>query len=183
MQCLFFSVHVQICAWMWYKSIYCFECFMSYVNVILVQLTDVCLIFHSFTEMPTNNFVESSFWNFDALFQPQQHPARDAHDTFFISGMYCLNTMDAILNFSKCSMMSARHHSNSSITIYSILYNSIPGLIEISQLLTGLLLTIQWSYLVCYFSRSDIFIHMSFDITKASWYICFTLIWFDHGSF
>jgi len=38
-----------------------------------------------FTEMPTNNFVESSFWNFDALFQQQQHPARDAHDTFFIS--------------------------------------------------------------------------------------------------
>ena len=38
-----------------------------------------------FTEMATNNYVESSFWNFDALFQPQQHPARDAHDTFFIS--------------------------------------------------------------------------------------------------
>eukprot|EP01098_Paradermamoeba_levis_P002053 TRINITY_DN1240_c0_g2_i2.p1 TRINITY_DN1240_c0_g2~~TRINITY_DN1240_c0_g2_i2.p1 ORF type:complete len:258 (+),score=99.44 TRINITY_DN1240_c0_g2_i2:91-774(+) len=37
-----------------------------------------------FEEMPTNNYVESSFWNFDALFQPQQHPARDAHDTFFI---------------------------------------------------------------------------------------------------
>lgn len=38
-----------------------------------------------FSEMPTNNYVESSFWNFDALFQPQQHPARDTHDTFFIS--------------------------------------------------------------------------------------------------
>jgi len=38
-----------------------------------------------FSEMPTNNYVESSFWNFDALFQPQQHPARDAQDTFFIS--------------------------------------------------------------------------------------------------
>jgi len=38
-----------------------------------------------FEEMPTNNFVESSFWNFDVLFQPQSHPARDAHDTFFIS--------------------------------------------------------------------------------------------------
>ena len=25
-----------------------------------------------------------SFWNFDTLFQPQSHPARDAHDTFFI---------------------------------------------------------------------------------------------------
>jgi phenylalanyl-tRNA synthetase alpha chain len=38
-----------------------------------------------FEEMPTNKFVESSFWNFDALFQPQQHPARDAHDTFFVT--------------------------------------------------------------------------------------------------
>ena len=39
-----------------------------------------------FEEMPTNAYVESSFWNFDALFQPQQHPARDAHDTFFLTG-------------------------------------------------------------------------------------------------
>ncbi|KAM8825494.1 phenylalanine--tRNA ligase alpha subunit [Synchiropus picturatus] len=38
-----------------------------------------------FTEMPTNSFIESSFWNFDSLFQPQQHPARDQHDTFFLS--------------------------------------------------------------------------------------------------
>lgn len=38
-----------------------------------------------FEEMATNNYVESSFWNFDALFQPQQHPARDAHDTFFLT--------------------------------------------------------------------------------------------------
>jgi phenylalanyl-tRNA synthetase alpha subunit len=38
-----------------------------------------------FEEMPTNSYVENSFWNFDALFQPQQHPARDAHDTFFLT--------------------------------------------------------------------------------------------------
>lgn len=37
-----------------------------------------------FEEMPTSKWVESSFWNFDSLFQPQSHPARDAHDTFFI---------------------------------------------------------------------------------------------------
>ena len=37
-----------------------------------------------FEEMQTNKYVESSFWNFDALFQPQQHPARDEHDTFFV---------------------------------------------------------------------------------------------------
>ncbi|CAH0473717.1 unnamed protein product [Peronospora belbahrii] len=38
-----------------------------------------------FQEMPTNRYVESSFWNFDSLFQPQSHPARDAHDTFFLT--------------------------------------------------------------------------------------------------
>ena len=38
-----------------------------------------------FEEMPTNRYVETGFWNFDALFVPQQHPARDIQDTFFIS--------------------------------------------------------------------------------------------------
>lgn len=38
-----------------------------------------------FSEMPTSRYVESSFWNFDALFQPQNHPSRDVHDTFFLS--------------------------------------------------------------------------------------------------
>ncbi len=28
--------------------------------------------------------IESSFWNFDALFQPQDHPAREMQDTFYI---------------------------------------------------------------------------------------------------
>ena len=30
--------------------------------------------------------VETSFWNFDALFVPQDHPARDMQDTFFVAG-------------------------------------------------------------------------------------------------
>ena len=30
-------------------------------------------------------YVETGFWNFDALFIPQQHPARDQQDTFFVS--------------------------------------------------------------------------------------------------
>ncbi len=32
----------------------------------------------------TSPFVESGFWNFDALFQPQDHPARDMQDTFYV---------------------------------------------------------------------------------------------------
>jgi phenylalanyl-tRNA synthetase alpha chain len=32
----------------------------------------------------TGNFVESSFWDMDALFVPQQHPARDLQDTFYL---------------------------------------------------------------------------------------------------
>ncbi|EEH42762.2 phenylalanine-tRNA ligase, alpha subunit [Paracoccidioides brasiliensis Pb18] len=38
-----------------------------------------------FEEMPSNRFVETGFWNFDALYVPQQHPARDLQDTFYIS--------------------------------------------------------------------------------------------------
>ncbi|KAI0722916.1 phenylalanine-tRNA ligase [Earliella scabrosa] len=38
-----------------------------------------------FAEMPTSSFVESGFWCFDALFVPQQHPAREVQDTFYLS--------------------------------------------------------------------------------------------------
>jgi phenylalanyl-tRNA synthetase alpha chain len=30
--------------------------------------------------------VQSAFWNFDALFTPQDHPAREMQDTFYVSG-------------------------------------------------------------------------------------------------
>jgi phenylalanyl-tRNA synthetase alpha chain len=36
-----------------------------------------------FQEME-GDIIESSFWNFDALFQPQDHPARELADTFYI---------------------------------------------------------------------------------------------------
>lgn len=38
-----------------------------------------------FEEME-GNVVESAFWNFDALFQPQDHPAREMADTFYLEG-------------------------------------------------------------------------------------------------
>src|SRR2546428_13959790 len=37
-----------------------------------------------FTEIQ-GDFVLSAFWTFDALFQPQDHPARDQLDTFYLS--------------------------------------------------------------------------------------------------
>ncbi len=37
--------------------------------------------------------IESSFWVFDSLFVPQDHPARDAQDTFYVS-----NLADAVLD-------------------------------------------------------------------------------------
>lgn len=36
-----------------------------------------------FKEME-GNLIESTFWDFDALFQPQDHPARDMQDTFYL---------------------------------------------------------------------------------------------------
>ena len=41
------------------------------------------LLSMGFVEM-TGPLVELSFWNFDALFQAQNHPAREVHDTFMI---------------------------------------------------------------------------------------------------
>jgi phenylalanyl-tRNA synthetase alpha chain len=37
-----------------------------------------------FTEV-SSPYVESAFWDFDALFQPQDHPARDMQDTFYVA--------------------------------------------------------------------------------------------------
>lgn len=39
-----------------------------------------------FTEL-VGNSAQSGFWNFDALFIPQDHPAREMQDTFYLSGM------------------------------------------------------------------------------------------------
>ena len=30
---------------------------------------------------------QSSFWNFDALFTPQDHPARELQDTFYLDNI------------------------------------------------------------------------------------------------
>jgi len=40
-----------------------------------------------FEEME-GDIIQSSFWNFDALFQPQDHPARDLADTFYLKESY-----------------------------------------------------------------------------------------------
>jgi phenylalanyl-tRNA synthetase alpha chain len=42
-----------------------------------------------FTEI-YGDIVQSSFWNFDALFQPQDHPAREMQDTFYLDIMEAL---------------------------------------------------------------------------------------------
>ncbi len=38
-----------------------------------------------FVEM-TGNYVQSAFWDLDALFVPQDHPAREMQDTFYVEG-------------------------------------------------------------------------------------------------
>ena len=48
------------------------------------------------------NMTQSSFWNFDALFTPQDHPARELQDTFFLDGISTKKTgsTDQIRNVS-----------------------------------------------------------------------------------
>ncbi|MGE0482319.1 MAG: phenylalanine--tRNA ligase subunit alpha [Phycisphaerae bacterium] len=50
-----------------------------------------------FTEI-RSPYVESSFWDFDALFQPQDHPARDMQDTFYVAQpSHCRMPDDALV--------------------------------------------------------------------------------------
>jgi phenylalanyl-tRNA synthetase alpha chain len=50
-----------------------------------VLISDIRRIFleMGFTEI-RGPLVDSAFWNFDALFQPQDHPAREMQDTFYV---------------------------------------------------------------------------------------------------
>lgn len=49
----------------------------------VIQETRKAFLQMGFTEI-ASPFVESSFWDFDALFQPQDHPAREMQDTFYL---------------------------------------------------------------------------------------------------
>ncbi|MEM4335780.1 MAG: phenylalanine--tRNA ligase subunit alpha [Candidatus Anstonellales archaeon] len=54
---------------------------------ITIAIEKISRIFRDmgFVEMQ-GGYVETAFWNFDALFQPQDHPARDLADTFYLDG-------------------------------------------------------------------------------------------------
>jgi phenylalanyl-tRNA synthetase alpha chain len=50
----------------------------------IIQQTRRVFLEMGFHEI-ASTYVESSFWDFDALFQPQDHPARDMQDTFYVA--------------------------------------------------------------------------------------------------
>lgn len=50
----------------------------------IIQETRKVFLEMGFTEVVSPQ-VESAFWDFDALFQPQDHPARDMQDTFYMA--------------------------------------------------------------------------------------------------
>lgn len=58
------------------------------------------------------NMTQSSFWNFDALFTPQDHPARELQDTFYIDGIYAkkIATPEQIKKVSESHKKNWRHH-------------------------------------------------------------------------
>ncbi len=50
----------------------------------IIEETREAFLSMGFTEA-RSDFIESGFWDFDALFQPQDHPAREMQDTFYLS--------------------------------------------------------------------------------------------------
>ena len=64
-----------------------------------------------FTEI-LGNLSQSSFWNFDALFTPQDHPARELQDTFYLKGLNAkqLATPTQIKNVSNAHKKGWRYY-------------------------------------------------------------------------
>lgn len=50
----------------------------------IIQMVREAFLEMGFTEI-RGPIVQTAFWNFDALFQPQDHPAREMMDTFYLS--------------------------------------------------------------------------------------------------
>jgi phenylalanyl-tRNA synthetase alpha chain len=46
--------------------------------------------------------VQSSFWNFDALFQPQDHPAREMQDTFYLDSLADIPDFTRVKEMHEC---------------------------------------------------------------------------------
>ena len=55
---------------------------------------------------------QSSFWNFDSLFTPQDHPARELQDTFYLDGIKAkkIGTAQQIRNVSESHKKNWRYH-------------------------------------------------------------------------
>ena len=53
------------------------------ITLLIDKIRNVFLTM-GFTEI-TGDYVESAFWNMDVLFTAQDHPARELHDTFYLS--------------------------------------------------------------------------------------------------
>ncbi len=64
-----------------------------------------------FTEI-FGNITQPSFWNFDALFTPQDHPARELQDTFYLDGLSSkkIGTTEQIRNVSESHKKGWRYH-------------------------------------------------------------------------
>jgi len=58
------------------------------------------------------NMTQSSFWNFDALFTPQDHPARELQDTFYLDGISAkkIATSEQIRKVSDSHKKNWRYH-------------------------------------------------------------------------
>ncbi|MGA6989340.1 MAG: phenylalanine--tRNA ligase subunit alpha, partial [Nitrososphaeraceae archaeon] len=56
------------------------------------------------------DIIQTSFWNFDALFTLQDHPAREMHDTFYLSGF---RKVEEIASEEQISNVSKIHNKNS----------------------------------------------------------------------
>ena len=73
---------------------------------ILIEKVRDAFLTMGFTEI-RGQYVESAFWNMDALFTAQDHPARELHDTFYLDNP---SRIDLSEDKELCRLLVAEEH-------------------------------------------------------------------------
>ena len=86
-----------------------------YFKEFLEKVKDV-LVSLGFTEINTG-YVEMEFYNFDLLFQPQDHPAREIHDSFSVEGKGRIDNIQLLNNVKKMHETSWKYEWKQEIAL------------------------------------------------------------------
>ncbi|MCL5429898.1 MAG: phenylalanine--tRNA ligase subunit alpha [Candidatus Marsarchaeota archaeon] len=107
--------------------------------------------------------IESAFWNFDALFEPQDHPTRDMQDTFFLSqpNTFTIEDLEALEQVRKMHLTGWKEAWEERIAQGALMRTQVTALS--ARYMRKLALTVNQNYPLKLFSVGKVFRNESID--------------------